>query len=669
MKPNFYTESILYWLARGLSAVACALPPTASVGLGRLLGRLAYHGMPRRRQVALSNLRMAFEGTCGPREFARLVREVFEHFGMTLMEVAMIPRMDRAYIDRWVQVAPESFTRVESALSKGHGAIFLAGHFGNWELNSLVGALHGYSILALVREQGWPRLNALLNQYRQSRGCQVVTKGFPIRELIEGLQAGSLVGIVSDQDGGSHGVLTPFFGRLASSAPGVISLGLNTQAPILPVFSVRRRGPAHTLYVEEPLSIPSDGPLQERIRAGVEGYTKLLESYVRRYPTQWLWVHRRWKSSPQRQLLLLTDGKAGHASQLQAFSHRMEAALKEKFKEDKRLAGISTPLLKVKTVEVLFWNRLARLGVSLAACVGPKGWGTHAILKAGLKPASYRALVSSAADLVASCGSAAAGVNLLLAASLGARAIQINRCRFPSWRRFDLTVISRHDHPPASASNRILVVDGALAQALSLDGDRLRRWRRLLGLRRARHIGLLVGGKGPGVSLDLTDLRQVVEGLLGAAQELDAELLVTSSRRTGPALEACLRQALKDHPLCRLLVLVNDRQTGGLSSAQEAIPCILGLSQVLVVSGDSISMVSEALANGHPVVSFLPRSTGWLPREPKHHRFLKGMARDGKLTLAEPQAVGEAVAQAFKRNPSLPPSPSDPVVEHLARWL
>lgn len=669
MKASFFTESILYWLVRGLSAAACRLPPQVSVAAGRGLGRLAYHALPRRRRAALSNLQMAYEGAYGRRELQGLAREVFEHFGMTLMEVAMMPRMDRAYMDRWLTISPESRQRVEQALAQGHGAIFLTAHFGNWEIGSLAAALRGYPLLVLAREQGWPRLNGLLNRYRESRGCRVITKGFPIREMIHGLNAGRLVGILSDQDGGRHGVLAPFLGKLASTAPGVINLSLSTQAPILPAFAVRRRGPAFSFYVEEPLVIPEEGSLEERIRHGVEAYVKLLETYVRRYPAQWLWMHRRWKTSPQRRLLLVSDGKAGHRNQLMAFSRRTEQALKEKFRQDQRLSGISEPLLKVKTVEIQFRSPLGRAAVSLAAALLPKGWPADFILRFALKTEAYRALASSYADLTASCGSAAAGVNLLWAASTGARAIHIQRSDFPCWRRFDLAVIPRHDRPRPASSPRLIVIDGALTDGAPRGAQEIKRWEELLATSEAQAIGLLIGGPGPGVRLDLADLQGMIRGLLSSAERLNVPLLVTTSRRTGPAAEEWLSRNLGSHPRCRLLTLVGRGESGPLNSTGEAVACIFALSRALVVTGDSISMVSEAVASQHPVVSFLPRCAGWFGSGSKHHRFLEGLAQAGKVTLAEPQAVGEAVARALEKNaPAAAPS-SDPVVERLAQWL
>ncbi len=671
MKASFFTESILYSLARGLSTSLRVVPPAWGVSFGSWVGSLVFYLLPRRKAVALGNLKAAFGDAYSPREYQRILKALFQHLGMTLMEVALIPRIDRAYVDRWVQISPGGRERLEKALAKGRGVIFITGHFGNWELISITGALHGYPTLVLARQQGWPKLNALLSQYRESKGCRVVTKGFPIRTLIRGLEEGKIIGILSDQDGGRKGVLAPFFGRLASTAPGAIALSLDTGAPVLPVFMVRRQGIAHTLYLEEPLEIPEEGSLEDRIQAGVAEYLRVLERTVRKYPAQWLWLHRRWKTSPQKRVLILSDGKTGHYSQEKALSERIEAAWKIRIRQDKRLRNSSQRLVKVETVQVTFRHPLARVLLRFIASVVPRRYPSGEFwLRWCLTPDSYRALAARTADWSISCGTSTACANLLWAWSVGSKAIHIHRSQWPSWRRFALNLIPRHDQPPLPAPANVLAIDGALASFQNKDEGQLRKWRSLLELSDGRQIGLLVGGPARGMNLDRTAIEKTVLGLITVAEKLNAELLVTSSRRTPAPVEAWLHQVLRNHPRCRLLVLVNRRETGPLQSTGEAIPCLFELAQVLVVSGDSISMVSEALASGKRVVSFLGEDFG---TRTKYRRFLEEMDSQGRIKLASPEKVAEAVEETMgpKENETIPltPAESDPITEFLVRWF
>ncbi len=681
MKASFFTESVLYWLARGVSNLAQRASPEWNARIGAGVGDALYHAAGKRRAVAMGNLRAAFGDTYTAEKYDEILLSLYRNLGRTLLEVAAIPRIDRAYVDQYVQVAPGSRERLEAALAKGRGVIFVTGHFGNWELISLTGALHGYPTQVLAREQGWPRLNRLLTQYRESKGCRVVTKGFPVRDLIRGLKEGSIIGILADQDGGPNGVLAPLFGRLASTAPGPIALGINTGAPVIPVFMVRVEGPTHSLILEEPLSIPEQGDLDSRVKAGVAAYMAVLEKYVRRYPDHWLWLHRRWKSCPERHVAILSDGKAGHLAQCLGLIEKIKTAWEARAAGDKRLAGVDKPLVWRKTILVKYRHPAWKPVLQAVAAVLPRRFSNaECWLRWALDPESWQMLASSSADVTISCGSSTAAVNLIWSWAVRAKSAHITRPALPSWRRFDLAVIPRHDLRRLPKDGKVLAIDGALAASRPPDEGRVEQWRERLRLSRGRQIGLLLGGPAKGVEMALADVQQAVGGLLSAAGELDAELLVTSSRRTPLSVETWLAQALGRHPRCRLLALVNRRDAGRLGGTDEAVPCIFGLSHTLVVSGDSISMISEAMATGKPVISFPPRPL----REPrrgepdtKYHRFLRQMGGQGRLEVADPPQVKKAVAAALRDGERSSPAAKaaaarqgpDPIVEFLKRWL
>ena len=233
----------------------------------------------------------------------------------------------------------------------------------------------------------------------------------------------------------------------------------------------------------------------------------------------------------------------------------------------------------------------------------------------------------------------------------------------------------RHDWSASSLrSTRSLLIDGALTPDFNGRGlpTHKEEWRRRLGLTKEKQIGLLLGGSTRGVTLTPGDVRHVVQGLLSAADRLDAELLITSSRRTPPSIEGWLRENLKNHPRCRLLVLVNNGDVGPLETAGQAVPCIFDLAQAVVASGDSISMVSEAAARLKHVVSFLPRTNGSLLGRRKYHRFLQELDSKGRVMFVMPEEVGEAVVKTFEKMEAAHspiPNESDPVVEYLVQWL
>ncbi|PIQ82633.1 MAG: hypothetical protein COV76_02605 [Candidatus Omnitrophica bacterium CG11_big_fil_rev_8_21_14_0_20_64_10] len=667
MKASFYTESILYWLARGVSRLACALPAEWNVLLGAAVGRWVGALLPRRRRAALKHLRAAFEDQKSPEELRRIVDRMFANFGRTIMEIARIPAIDRAYVDRWIEPEPEAEERLKTALAKGRGGIILAGHLGNWELMSLFAAIRGYPTLVLVRAQGLPRLNRLLNDFRESRGCTVISKGFPTRRLIEGLRAGRLVGILSDQDGGPRGVLAPYFGRLASTAPGAISLGLSTGAPILPCFILRQRGAVHRVVVEEPIVIPEAGTEAERIQAGITDYLSRLQNRVAEHPEQWLWLHRRWKTCPERRLLILSDEKPGHLNQSRAFAERLEGVWREKKQEDRRLAGWEHhPLVQTRVVRVTYRSRAARwLAAAVASVPFLSRSGGDFWMRRLLAHDCYLALRSAYADIVISCGAGTAPVNLLFSEGIAARTIHITRTDWPSWRRFDLAVIPEHDHLRGGEGGKVLRVTGALTPRVLAEETEQAGWRERFKIHSDRPVGLLLGGQTPGVRFDQAGWEKVLAGLAGLCREGGRELLVTSSRRTPAGVERVLAEQWDGRDGCRVLALVNRKHHPGFAIPSEALRCIFSLASVLVVSGDSISMVSEALGTGKPVVAFLPAAVSG---RGKHERFLTRLAADGRLRLADPESLTRMVSEAMAVSGGRAES-DNRVEEFLRRWL
>ena len=247
-----------WWLSaavRGLGLVVRALPLSWVLAAGRGVGTLVYWGQPKRRAVGLNNLRAAWGGERSGEELARICRGSFQQLGMSFVEMLLTPAIDRGYVARWLTI--EGREHLDQAVAQRRGVVLVTAHVGNWELPNLAAGLLGYPMSVLARQQGFPRLNRLLNRYRESKGCQVISKGMAVRTMIRRLQQGGIVGMLADQDAGRHGELVPFFGRLASTATGPVALALDVGCPILPVVIRRTRGPAHTIVIEPPLAVTS----------------------------------------------------------------------------------------------------------------------------------------------------------------------------------------------------------------------------------------------------------------------------------------------------------------------------------------------------------------------------------------------------------------------------
>jgi Kdo2-lipid IVA lauroyltransferase/acyltransferase len=267
--------------------------PWAVVSLaGEAVGLVFYALDAPHRRVAQKNLEFAFPRRTAA-ERGAIVRGVFRHFGRTLFELL-----------KFGSLAPEQMlSRVEfeggdharQAYAGGRGVFFLTAHFGCWEMNGLVHALHLAPIGLMARPLDNPLLNDMLERVRQCTGNWVIYRRGGIRRTLRALESGQGVAILIDQHiHGPDAVMVDFFNRPAATTTALAALALRTGAPVIPVFAIAvGRGRYRMIYehaVEPPKTAGSAAILEFTQRC-----TDVLEMYVRRYPEQWLWMHRRWR--------------------------------------------------------------------------------------------------------------------------------------------------------------------------------------------------------------------------------------------------------------------------------------------------------------------------------------------------------------------------------------
>ena len=439
------------WLAcalvRVLGGLIALLPPSVAVWVGERLGALAYWLQPKRTRIGVRNLRAAFDGTLTVEQARRTIRACYRQIGAGFMEMVRLPRIDRAYVDRYVTL--DGYRHVETAVASGKPVIFLTGHYGNWELAAIAGALLGHPMVALARvQQRLPRLYRLLVSYRESKGCRVIHQGNAMKHLLAALAQRQPVGIVADQ-ASRQGVFVNFFGRPALFALGPFELAYRKDALILPVMMRRIRGPFHRLVIEPPMTLSRHVPRALAVREGAQRFAALLARHIAADPGQWLWMHKRWKRTPARRALVLSDGKAGHVKQ----SLALVSALRER-----------CPALSHDVVEVRYRSRLRRAAALLWSWWMPSGAGETRCLRWTLTRASQGRLLTRYADLVISCGASLAPVNLLWARVNGARSVVVMNPAPLPLGRFSLVVAPRHDALPRRPN--VVCTDGAVVHRM-----------------------------------------------------------------------------------------------------------------------------------------------------------------------------------------------------------
>ena len=292
MRERF--EYALVWLAvKGIGL----LPRPVARAVGIAIGQAVYLFNRRLRAVGMRNLSMALP-ELSPQEYSRILKGEFTSLGRQFAEVCLFPRYTRANVGQIV--AYDGFENFEQAYARGKGVLFLTGHLGGWELSAFAHSLYGHPLQIVMRSLDNPYLDRLSHQYRTMHGNQTVDKDNFVRGLLSAMKAGETVGILMDTNmTPPQGVFVPFFGIPACTASGLARIALRTDAAVVPTFTIwdstLRK---YRLRFDPAVNLVRTGNDEQDIVANTQLFTKITEDYVRRYPEQWLWVHRRWKTRP-----------------------------------------------------------------------------------------------------------------------------------------------------------------------------------------------------------------------------------------------------------------------------------------------------------------------------------------------------------------------------------
>ena len=261
------------------------------------ISRLVYLFHVRLRQVGMRNLEMAFPEK-SEKERKRILRAEFTSLGRQLAELCQFPRYTPENIDE--VVIYEQLGNYERAYERRKGVLFLTAHFGGWELSAFAHSLHGHRVNIVMRPMDNPYLDGMLQSYRTMHGNKVVPKDDFVRGLLAAMKAGETVGILMDTNmTPPQGVFVDFFGIPACTASGLARIALRTDAAVVPVFTIWDESlRKYRLCFDPALELVRTGDLEADIVTNTQNFTKVIEGYVRQYPEQWLWVHRRWKTRP-----------------------------------------------------------------------------------------------------------------------------------------------------------------------------------------------------------------------------------------------------------------------------------------------------------------------------------------------------------------------------------
>jgi len=290
-------EKIEFWLVMIVARPLGWLPRGAARLVAGGIALFAYCILGRLRRVGERNLELAFpQLTIHERQ--QILRGVFRSLGRQLVEFCRMTRYTPENTRDWIRT--EGLDRYLAAKARGKGVLIVTGHLGAWELSSFYHSLVGYPMSMVARPLDNRRLDAYVNGIRCMHGNNVLNKDDFARGLLTAMRRGETVGILMDTNmTPPQGVFVEFFGKQACAASGVARVALKTGAAVLPGFMVWEQAERHyVLHFGRQLEFEKSGNAEADILAATQQCTSAIESWIRRYPDQWLWIHRRWKTRP-----------------------------------------------------------------------------------------------------------------------------------------------------------------------------------------------------------------------------------------------------------------------------------------------------------------------------------------------------------------------------------
>ncbi len=282
------------WLLLRLLGI---LPRGVARSTGAGVGALAYRLMSRLRRVGEQNLALALpEMVAVERE--RLLRAEYRNLGWLLAEFCQMPQYTRESTRNFIRY--EGLENYLAARDRGRGVLIVTGHLGAWELSSYYHSLMGHPMGMVIRRLDNELVDRMVNAIRCRHGNRVLHKDDFARGLLASMRKGETVGILMDTNmTPPQGVFVEFFGHAACTASGLARVALRTGAAVLPGFLLWEAGEQkYVLHFGEELSLIRTGDDDADTVANTQLFTTAIERYVRRYPGQWLWLHRRWKTRP-----------------------------------------------------------------------------------------------------------------------------------------------------------------------------------------------------------------------------------------------------------------------------------------------------------------------------------------------------------------------------------
>lgn len=298
--PSFrrVKNDIIYYVIRALLAVFDLMSRAVALMFGRFFGEIAAIIDTKERRLAEENLTNVYGDEWSELKIKLVAKECFVNLGMNTVDVILSRQWTGKELNELIDV--EGYEHFKSAFDQGKGVVGLTGHIGNFELMAAwYTSVKNIPLSVIGREIYDKRLDELIVGNREHFGLENIPSDAPARKVLSVLKEGKMIGVLLDLDSSKvSGYFAPFFGRPANTAAGPVVIGRKTGSPVVPMAMFRTSDNRYRIKILPAFEIDNTEDKEADIINGLTRCNKALEKLINHDPTQWIWIHNRWRSKP-----------------------------------------------------------------------------------------------------------------------------------------------------------------------------------------------------------------------------------------------------------------------------------------------------------------------------------------------------------------------------------
>lgn len=292
--------TILYFLIICIKKILLFFPDSWIFFFCESCARCFFHLVKRERVKTISHLEKAFGKTLSKDAIYSLAKNTFVNLGRNAAELLLWDTFSHQKLKD--TIIAEGMEYLHEGLSKGKGVLIVTGHCGNWELIPAYLAAVGFEGSVIARNFHDDRINTLINSMRSTKGYGVIDRDDAPRKILKELHSNKLLGILADQDIKKlDSVFVTFFGHQAYTPTAPVLIALTAHCPLVPGFIIRDTNDKykHKLIFHPPVTLVDNKKDPETITSNTQKWACVVEEHIRQYPDQWVWMHNRWKTTPE----------------------------------------------------------------------------------------------------------------------------------------------------------------------------------------------------------------------------------------------------------------------------------------------------------------------------------------------------------------------------------